>query len=232
MSKNTNSAAFGELFVDATREILEKGRIKAQMNKLERVMNTDRIRLKNIYAEIGMMYVENTLEKNKAKLRYAYKAIAHLNQRLDRAQARYDMLKEAHSVDECTESFRSELSSKIKQAQDSAVMTAYKVKKKAQDAAATLGDKADGIKNQAKETARSFYKAGNDAANNEEDAKDFSDLLAELELEEEAPQTEETAEIDAILNNIDTMLREVEEESTPDNSDSSDDGEAAGSFDF
>ena len=38
MSKYTNPAPLGELFMDATREVIEKGRIKSQMIRLQRIM--------------------------------------------------------------------------------------------------------------------------------------------------------------------------------------------------
>ncbi len=217
MSNNTNTtAALGELFIDASREILEKGRIKAQISKLERIMNADKARLRNVYAEIGKMYVNNTLKKNSARLDYLYKAIAHLNTRLERAMARMAMLKEAHSVDECTEAFRAELSAKIKQAQDSAVTTAYNVKKKAQDAAATLGDKAEIAKQKAKEAILNITTKKEDAATDlysEDNDKDFAELLLDLELEDDV-DIKENPEIKDILNSLDDMLRQVEEDTT------------------
>lgn len=236
MNKNTiPTTALGELFVDATREVLEKGRIKAQIVRLEKVMNADRIRLKNVYAEIGRMYVENTLKKNNAKLEYLYKSIDHLNLRLERARDRLDMLNEAHSVDECTQAFRTELSSKIKQAQDSTAVAAYSVKKKAQDAAASLGDTAINVKRKATEAVQSLSKRTPDKATDnyrEDDGKDFSDLLAELDLDVTEPD-EETQEINTILNNLDSILKEVDE-TTADTQEApaEEDGESAESFDF
>lgn len=241
MSRNTNpTAALGELFVDATREVLEKGRIKAQIVRLEKVMNADRIRLKNVYAEIGRMYVENTLKKNSAKLEYLYKSIDHLNLRLERAQARLDMLNEAHSVDECTQAFRAELSSKIKQAQDSAAIAALNVKKKAQDAASSLGDAAGSVKKKAAETvqnisqrAATVVKADKKSDDFFEDEdKDFSALLAELDADE-TEADEEAQEINSILSNLDSMLKEVEESTPETEADTPhEDGESAESFDF
>lgn len=226
MSNNTNTGALGELFVDATREVIEKGRIKAQMARLDRVMTADKLQLRKIYAEIGKMYVENTLKKNSAKLEYLYKAIDHLKLRLERAQARMDMLKEAHSVDECTEAFRAELSAKIKKAQDSAALAAYNVKKKAQDVAANLGETAENIKNKIKNT-----RAEEDFT---EEAPDFAELLADLEFEDDVQETAEDAEISTILSNLDNMLKEVEETSAEETPESApvEDNESPESFDF
>ncbi len=227
MSNNTTpTTALGELFVDATREVIEKGRIKAQMNRLERVMTADKQQLRKIYAEIGKMYVDNTLKKNNTRLEYLYKAIDHLKLRLERAQARMDMLREAHSVDECTEAFRAELSAKIKQAQESAVTAAYSVKKKAQDVASNLGETAETLKNRIKKA-----KPEEDFT---EEAPDFAELLADLEFEDDAQETSQDAEIDTILSNLDNMLKEVEEDSPENNSAETpaDDSESPESFDF
>ncbi|MBQ4568974.1 MAG: hypothetical protein IJA62_02770 [Ruminococcus sp.] len=230
MNNNTTpTAALGELFVDATREVLEKGRIKAQMARLERVMTADKLQLRKIYAEIGKMYVDNTLKKNSARLEYLYKAIDHLKLRLERAQARMDMLKEAHSVDECTEAFRAELSAKIKQAQDAATTAAYTVKKKAQDVAQGIGETAENIK--AKITK------GNSEEDFAEDETDFKELLADLEFEDDTHIEEEDAQISSILTNLDAMLKEVEEEAAEESpgENSEEDGdsaESAESFDF
>ncbi len=226
MSNNTSTtAALGELFVDATREVIEKGRIKAQMARLERVMTADKMQLRKIYAEIGKMYVDNTIKKNGTRLEYLYKAIDHLNLRIKRAQARMDMLEEAHSVDECTQAFRAELSAKIKQAQDTAVTAAYTVKKKAQDVAMGIGETAENIK------AKVTKSSAEDFA---EEESDFKELLADLEFEDDTQETEEDAEISAILSNLDTMLKEVEEDSAEDDTTDTpaEDNESAESFDF
>lgn len=243
MSKYTNAAApLGELFVDATREVLEKGRIKAQMIKLERIMEADKARKKNIYAEIGKMYVDGTIAKNKGKLAYALKAIKHIDLRLERAEARYEMLKEAHSLDECSEAFRAELTKKINKAKDSVAITAYGVKKKAQTVTAGIGEKSsdalEGIKSTAKNINLQKKKAKPVNTEEDTDTKDFQALLAELEIAEDATALEENAELNAVLENIDAILREVEEETTEETAEESatpetaQDGESAESFDF
>ncbi len=227
MNNNTTpTAALGELFVDATREVIEKGRIKAQMARLERVMTADKQQLRKIYAEIGKMYVDNTLKKNSTRLEYLYKAIDHLKLRLERAQARMEMLREAHSVDECTDAFRAELSSKIKQAQDAATTAAYTVKKKAQDVATSIGETAENIKAKVTKTS-----AEDDFA---EEETDFKELLADLEFEDDTHIEEEDAQISTILTNLDAMLKEVEDESVEVDSanNPAEDSESAENFDF
>lgn len=231
----STKSTLGDLFLDATREVIEKSRIKAQMLRLERIMETDKSRLTAVYAEIGKLYIDGTLDKNKSKVKYAMKEIQHLKLRLERAEERYEQLKEAHSVDECKEAFRAELSAKLKQAQDSTAITAYKAKKKAQDVfsgktsinTANIKDKAVSVAGSfkfsktvpAKKTTKTEYK---------EDSEEFSylDLLAELEEEDITTENVES-----------TVFAEVEEEIAESaveamTDDFSDDTESPDSFDF
>lgn len=253
----SKSTGLGELFLDATREVIEKSRIKAQMLRLERIMETDRNRLTAVYAEIGKLYIEGTLAKNKSKANFATKEIKHLKLRLERAEERYEQLKEAHSVDECKEAFRAELSAKIKQAQDNTAITAYKAKKKAQDVLSGKAPQvAERIKGKAvtvagslkSKTAPSVKKAKKDSAFDESEDLSYLELLAELE-DDDANTAEEInltpdTEVKAILDNLDSILAEVEEElaetaieddiipAITDSTDTASDGESAGSFDF
>ncbi|MBR3971907.1 MAG: hypothetical protein IKJ83_03355 [Ruminococcus sp.] len=239
------TAKLSDLFIDATREVIEKGRIKSQINRLERIMDTDRARLRSVYADIGKMYIEGTLSKNKGKLEYACKEIKHLNLRLERAEARYEQLQEAHSVDECKEAFRAELSAKIKEAQDNTAIAAYNLKKKAKNIVSGNASQAVvRIKDKAVSTAdaiaqRTTKKSKKAAEENEE--LSFTDLLAELDIEDTDIDdidltSDESAEVTAILDNLDAILTEVEEEATESaiatESDTTPDGESAESFDF
>lgn len=229
---SNSTPKLSELFMDATREVIEKGRIKAQMNRLERIMENDRIRLTAVYAEIGKLYVEGTLAKNKGKLEYANKEIKHLKLRLERAEARYEMLEEAHSVDECKEAFRAELTAKIKKAQDSTVIAAYKVKKKAQDVVKGAATTADAI---TKRTSPIKIKKSKPA---ETQDITFADLLEELGIEDTDIDTnseiilsaDESAEISAILENLDAELSSLDTEIIEE--ETAEDGESAESFDF
>lgn len=239
------TAKLGDLFMDATREVIEKGRIKSQMNRLERIMETDRIRLRSIYADIGKMYIDGTLAKNKGKLQYALKEIEHLNLRLERAEVRYEQLQEAHSVDECKEAFRTELSAKIKEAQDSTAIAAYNLKKKAKSLVNGNASQAVvRIKDKAVSTAdaiaqRTTKKSKKVKSTDTVEEINFADLLAELDIEDTDIDdidltSEESAEVTAILDNLDAILTEVEEESAEETvgSDVTADGESAESFDF
>lgn len=241
------TAKLGDLFIDATREVIEKGRIKSQMNRLERIMDADRARLKTVYAEIGRLYMEGSLAKNKGKVEYASKEIKHLKLRLERAEARYEQLQEAQSVDECTEAFRAELSSKIKKAQDSTVIAAYKLKKKAQDVVKGKAPQAAAqIKNGALTTADAIAKrtAAVKRKKPAQPAEDisFTDLLAELGIEDTDIDAtddivltpDECAEITAILENLDTELEALDADAVAEDNDKEvvADGESAENFDF
>lgn len=205
MSKNySSSKVMSELFADATKEIIERTRIKAQMTRLAEIMEADAKRLRNAYAEIGRMYCEGSLEKNKAKVEMLYDTIEHLNQREERAKARYEQLKAAHSVDECTTAFKEELEARIEQAKTKTADTARDLGARAKVAAENFPDKAqDTISNIKKKAAVAADKAkaavdevaakasaavsriGNDAEANAEDEysqeDNFRDMLDELE---------------------------------------------------
>ncbi len=143
MSKDYNpTRVMGELFVDATKEIVERTRIKAQMTRLAEIMEADAKRLRNAYAEIGRMYCEGTLDKNKAKTEMLYDTIEHLKQREERAKARYEQLKEAHSVDECTTAFKTELENRVADAKAKTAEAARDLGARAKTAAENFPDKA------------------------------------------------------------------------------------------
>ncbi|MBE6737310.1 MAG: hypothetical protein E7566_01460 [Ruminococcaceae bacterium] len=253
----SKTSTLGELFLDATREVIEKSRIKAQMLRLERIMETDRSRLTAVYAQIGKLYIEGTLLKNKSKANFAMKEIKHLKLRLERAEERYEQLKEAHSVDECKEAFRSELSAKIKQAQDNTAITAYKAKKKAQDVisgkapqvATRIKGKAVSVAGSIKsKTSAPVKKSKKNSYLEENEDLSYLELLAELDEEgttiaEDIDLTPD-AEVKEILDNLDALIAEVEETlaETPiddevipaaaDITDEASDDESAESFDF
>lgn len=138
----SNTQKMGELFADAAREIIEKGRIKAQMNRIMQIVDADKGRLKTAYSEIGKMYCDGTLEKNAGKVEVLKKTIKHLEERIAKAKIRYEELQQAHSVDECTEAFKSELQSKVKQAKDASLEYARDLSGKAKVAAADFSGKA------------------------------------------------------------------------------------------
>ncbi len=204
----TPQKVMGELFVDATKEIVERTRIKGQMARLQEIMAADQKRLRNAYAEIGRMYCEGTLEKNKARVEMLYDTIDHLKLREERAKIRYAQLKEAHSVDECTVAFKEELESRVQQAKEKTVEAARDLGAKARTAADNLPDKAQEtlstIKQKASVAADKAKAAVDEVAtrasavvsrigNNEEETieeeyieeEDFRDMLSDLEEEDE-----------------------------------------------
>lgn len=200
----TPSKVMGELFVDATKEIVERTRIKGQMSRLQEIMAADQKRLRNAYAEIGRMYCEGTLEKNKARVEMLYDTIDHLKLREERAKIRYQQLQEAHSVDECTVAFREELGSKVQQAKDKTAEVARDLGAKAKVAVDNLPDKtqeaistikqkaavaADKAKAAVDEVASRASAAVSRIGNTEEEIctedyseqEDFLDVLSDLE---------------------------------------------------
>ncbi len=204
----TPQKVMSELFVDATKEIVERTRIKGQMARLQEIMTADKKRLRNVYAEIGKMYCEGTLEKNKARVEMLYDTIDHLKLREERAKIRYAQLKEAHSVDECTVAFREELENKVQQAKEKTTEVARDLSAKAKTAVDNLPDKAqetlttikqkasvaaDKAKAAVDEVASRASAAVSRIGNGEEELpeenfseeEDFRDMLSDLEYEEE-----------------------------------------------
>lgn len=146
MSNNySGNPAFGELFLDAAREAIDRSRIKAQMNRIQRIIKVDKGRIRNLYAEIGVMYCEGDLSEENAKYKALRANIEKLEQRVARAKNRYEMLKAAHSVDECTEAFKSELQQKVKSAQTATAEKAREVAGKAKVVAKNVTDKAKDV---------------------------------------------------------------------------------------
>lgn len=236
MSKDNSTAkVMGELFVDATKEIVEKTRIRSQMARLKEIMSADHKRLRNAYAEIGKMYCEGTLDKNKARLEMLYDTIEHLKLREERATARYEQLKEAHSVDECTTALREDIQSRVQSAKEKTLETAKDLGAKAKAAVERITQK--------DKDAEEYTEA------------DFTDVTDDFDEEfSEEEYTEDSTEdegADSILGNIEQTLREVDEiEETPQKGkaeetakaevyddldcdrDSMADGESPDSFDF
>ena len=242
---NVNSK-LSELFMDATKEVVEKGRIKAQMNRLEKIMRNDLDRLKDIYAAIGKLYLNGTISKNKGKIMYATKEAEHLKARLERAAERYKMLEEAHSVDDCTAALKTELSSKIKSAKDTTVAAAKKAKLRAQDVVTGRGSKPTvRIKNGNFTSADAIAKrsAAVAAAKKQKPSTDtFLSLLEDLGIEDTDIDTledieltpAECAEISAILDSLDAELAEENADAVADieETEETTDGETAENFDF
>ncbi len=204
----TPQKVMSELFVDATKEIVERTRIKGQMARLQEIMAADQKRLRNAYAEIGRMYCEGTLEKNKARVEMLYDTIDHLKLREERAKIRYAQLQQAHSVDECTVAFKEELENRVQQAKEKTVEAARDLGAKTKTAADNLPDKAQEtlstLKQKASVAADKAKAAVDEVAtrasavvsrigNNEEEAveeeyteeEDFRDMLSDLEEEDD-----------------------------------------------
>lgn len=231
--KNSEIALLSELFTDAAREVVEKNRIKAQMNKLNKVMEVDNRRLQSLYAEIGQMYCDGTLEKYAGKVEMIKKAMAHLKLRLERAEARMKQLKAAHSVDECTEAFKAQLKDSVQKAQQATTEYARGIGEKVSE---SMGDgKVANAAAKAKITAEEIVARAVAAARKVKDkkalAKDtevkgsawtgFDGNLDEDDFDEDDykyideysdEDVAAAADIGAILENIAFALEEVENE--------------------
>ena len=242
---NTNSK-LSELFMDATKEVVEKGRITAQMYRLKKIMRNDLARLKDVYAEIGKLYLSGSIAKNKGKVMYATKEAEHLKKRLERAAERYKMLEEAHSVDDCTSALKTEISEKLKSAKNSTVAAAKKATQRAQDAVKGKASKPTvRVKNGTYTSADAIAKrsAAVAAAKKQKIASTatFLTLLEDLGIEDTdidatndiALTPDECAEISAILDSLDAELAEEKAETVAeDTTVETTDGETAENFDF
>lgn len=228
---NTNSLnlTMSELFGDAAREIIERNRIKSQMNRILRIVKADTARLNNAYAEIGKMYLDGTLDEDSVRIGVLLKNIEHLKQRIERANIRFEQLKEAHSVDECTQVFKAEVTAKIKKAQEVSTEFARDLSEKAKTAAGDLSDRA---KARANGTVVKAKDVADELAKKAQEIKDkLAKKQADADIIDTAEVTDETeAEVSSILDSIADTLQSIDEpieDETPDT-----DGESAESFTF
>ncbi len=164
------------LFAEASKEVMERSRIKSQMRKLRSIMESDKKRLNAAYAEIGKIYYQGTEVKNAARVEILKKLCKHLNERLEKGEIRLAQLQVAHSLDDCTQALKSELSSKIKGAKETTAEFAKELSEKAKK-------KANDLKNSASKEKITLTK--------EQDKAIFRAIKKELESD---PETKETAE--------------------------------------
>lgn len=198
-NKKVESAPLRDMFTDAAKEVIERARIKAQMNKILEIVEADSARLRKAYSEIGKMYCEGTLEENASRVEVLTGLVNHLNERIKRAKARYDELEKVHSVDECTQAFKSELQVKLKKtAEDTADFAkdfTEKAKVKAQEISA---------KNKAKSK-----KSDKAELSTEQNKKLLSLIKEQLDDSEEAEETAETT-VEKIQSLLDSLSAEDE----------------------
>lgn len=198
-NKKVESAPLRDMFTDAAKEVIERARIKAQMNKILEIVEADSARLRKAYSEIGKMYCEGTLEENASRVEVLTGLVNHLNERIKRAKLRYDELEKVHSVDECTQAFKAELQVKLKKtAEDTADFAkdfTEKAKVKAQEISA--------------KTKAKSKKADKAELSKEQNKKLLSLIKEQLDDSEEAEEAAETT-VEKIQSLLDSLSADDE----------------------
>ena len=186
------------LFAEASKEIIERSRIKSQMRKLRTIMESDKKRLQAAYAELGKIFYEGTENKNAARVEVLKKLIKHLNSRIEKAEIRLAQLEVARSLDDCTQALKTELSSKLNTAKAATAGIAKDLQEKAKK-------KADSLK---KSVAKDKI-----TLTREQDRAIFKAIKKELEND---PETKETAEdtLSKIHDILDSLAEDEPEKET------------------
>lgn len=186
------------LFAEASKEIIERSRIKSQMRKLRTIMESDKKRLQAAYAELGKIFYEGTENKNAARVEVLKKLIKHLKSRIEKAEIRLVQLEVARSLDDCTQALKTELSSKLNTAKAATTGIAKDLQEKAKK-------KADSLK---KSVAKDKI-----TLTREQDRAIFKAIKKELEND---PETKETAEdtLSKIHDILDSLAEDEPEKET------------------
>ena len=186
------------LFAEASKEIIERSRIKSQMRKLRTIMESDKKRLQSAYAELGKIFYEGTENKNAARVEVLKKLIKHLISRIEKAEIRLVQLEVARSLDDCTQALKTELSSKLNTAKAATTGIAKDLQEKAKK-------KADSLK---KSVAKDKI-----TLTREQDRAIFKAIKKELEND---PETKETAEdtLSKIHDILDSLAEDEPEKET------------------
>ncbi len=200
-NKKVEAAPLRDMFTDAAKEVIERARIKAQMNKILEIVDADSARLRKAYSEIGKMYCEGTLEANASRVEVLTGLVNHLQERIKRAKLRYDELEKVHSVDECTQAFKAELQVKIKK-------TAEDTAEFAKDFSEKAKVKAQEISAKSKAKSKKSDKA---ELSKEQNKKLISLIKEQLEDSEDAEETAETT-VEKIQNLLESLSVEEETE--------------------
>ncbi len=126
-----NNSSLGYLITEATKEAVERSRIKAQMRKLRAIIDADTARRNKAYSELGKFYYEDSLKTNSARVNFLKKLISHLNERIEKAETRYEDLELAHSVDDCSQALKTQVTTTLKNAKSSTTTLAKDLSNKA-----------------------------------------------------------------------------------------------------
>lgn len=189
MSKS-NDTGLKTLFTDAAKELVEKAKLRCKINKLLDIMIADKERLKNAYAEVGRLYLEEALEENASRVEVLSGLINHLKDRIKRGEAKYKELLSEYEGSEGTDALKEELSLKIKKAKENTSVFAKNLSDKAKTKTDEIKEKLNFKKEKAVISA---------------DNTEFLELLEEeLKADEETlPSAEKTMEkINALLESL------------------------------
>lgn len=209
------------LMIEAAEEGLEKARIKAQQNRIKEIIRIDEKELESVYAKIGRIDVTGMSKDKREDLIAEAKRI---EARILRAEVRFEMLKNAASVDECTRAFEEKLmdtaqsvkkatAEKAKDLKEKAKIKGGDLKEMLKDATEDLTAKAEDLTIKTKDKAADLsIKAKAKGAELKDKAKGKTADLKE-KLPKSAPKdTAEDLEADEkVLDNVDDILKRIED---------------------
>lgn len=220
MGNNTQEITnLSTLFAEASKEIIERSRIKSQMRKLRAIMESDKKRLQAAYAELGKICYEGTENKKAARVEVLKKLIKHLKSRIEKAEVRLAQLEVARSLDDCTQALKTELSSKLNTAKATTTGIAKDLQEKAKK-------KADSLKKSVgkekivltREQDHAIFKAIKRELENDPEINDTAEsTLAKIHdildsLSEDAPETQTAAAAtDAVVNDTEEISQKKDE---------------------
>lgn len=189
------------LMCEAAEEGIQKARIKAQQNRIKEIIRIDKKELESLYAKIGRIDVLGGDSKAREELVSCTKKI---EARILRAEVRYEMLKNAASVDECTRAFEEKLLDTVESVRQNVGDKAKDIKTKIKDASEDLTAKAEDL----------TIKAKDKAADLKIKAQDKLSKTAPEKVKEEINADEQVLEnVDDILKRIEDTINSVDEES-------------------
>lgn len=220
MGNNTQEITnLSTLFAEASKEIIERSRIKSQMRKLRTITESDKKRLQAAYAELGKICYEGSENKKAARVEVLKKLITHLKSRIEKAEVRLAQLEVARSLDDCTQALKTELSSKLNTAKATTTGIAKDLQERAKK-------KADSLKKSVgkdkivltREQDHAIFKAIKKELENDPEINDTAEsTLAKIHgildsLSEDAPKTQtEAAATDAVVSEAEEASQEKNE---------------------
>lgn len=189
MSKSKDTGLTSR-FADVAKELVEKGKVKRKITQLQSIMDSDKERLRNAYAELGKLYYDNRLDECKERAEVLSGLISHLKDRIERAKEKCTELEDEYSQREKADALKTDLGNKFKKAKDGTVDFAKNVAGKAKEKTGDIKGKI-------------ILKKGNLTS----DESDFLEVLEkELKSDEE---TQDTAE--KTMEKITDLLQSLED---------------------